>query len=114
MNLWPLRALASNVLFACAPGSVPVTVTRKDASPIATTGIWETSRDEGQPFGTAFRKAASRRLMALPVADVGAVLNNGDAVSAPLEQGATPVAWTIDGHADPSTPEVVRVFLIRA
>ena len=113
MNLWPLRALVTSLTFQCAPGAVPVTVTRPGSAPITATGIWESSRDEDQPFGTDIRKVAGRRLMSLPVALV-ALVNRGDEVSAPLAQGLAAVTWKVDGFADPSTPEYHRVFLIRA
>jgi hypothetical protein len=75
---------------------VTATVTPPGGAPIVTRGIWLHEVSDASPTGREFQARSPRRVMALPVADVG-TLARGATILAPEPFGTTVLTWATDG-----------------
>lgn len=93
---------------------VPATVTRPapDDAPIPTTGIWVTGAgDEGQPYGTDFRRTDPRRQLAF-LRSALETLPRGTEITAPEVLGGTVKTWRVDQIGDATDSEFWRAVVV--
>lgn len=110
MDLGPLRALASTIVFDTH--GVDVTVTRPGQDPIETRGIWLTYTNDAVPRGAAFARSGATKVMALPKATV-ATVPRGTFLEAPPPPGfgSAVETWRVDSH-DSEQADRHHVFLV--
>lgn len=119
MDLSSLRTLVLTLNQRAHGVAATVTRPAPDNTPVSTTGIWVTSREDQQPFGADLLRREPRRVMALPryAADGTTVLlatmPRDTTVSAPEKLGGTAVTWTVTGLDESIQPDQWRVILER-
>jgi hypothetical protein len=90
---------------------VSITVTRPDADPIETTGIWVTPLMIDAPSGQDFQRRDRKRVLAVRRDEVPAV-PRGTRIVAPELAGDTALLWTADG-IEFEDADHLRVIVIR-
>jgi hypothetical protein len=112
MDLGPLRTLALSVNLNVHGVDATVTRPQPDDTPITTRGVWSGPLDEGQPFGTDYRKVAPRKVLVLSKAAVPTV-PRGTRIVAAEAPGGSAKTWQEDGHDGPAQADYWRVIVKR-